>query len=182
MQLQWAHAVVYVQDMQAMLDFYTNILGFEIADRGLVNGEGTPEIVFLSQVATDHHQIAFLQIRKEVTPSNSVNHFAFRVADLGDVKSMIDTLEKDGRATAMNPMSHGNAWSIYFQDPEQNGVEVFCDTPFHVAQPQGKTWDPTSSDAEILAWTTENFKDQPGFGPIEDYYELRRAELSERDT
>ena len=180
MQLRWAHAVVYVKDMQAMLDFYTEILGFEIADRGPINGDGTPEIVFLSQIHTDHHQIAFLEVRKEVEASNSVNHFAFRVADLNDVKSMISTLKQDGRATALNPMSHGNAWSIYFQDPEQNGIEVFCDTPFHVAQPQGKTWDPESSDAEILAWTEDNFKDQPEFGPIQDYYDKRETELADR--
>lgn len=182
MQLRWAHAVVYVQDMEAMLDFYTNILGFEIADRGPINGEGTPEIVFLSQVDTDHHQIAFLATRKEVVPSNSVNHFAFRVDSLADVKEAINTLEQDGRATGLNPLSHGNAWSIYFQDPEQNGIEVFCDTPYHVAQPQGKIWDPKKSDTEILAWTEENFKDEPEFGPIDQYYAKRRDALKSRKS
>ena len=33
-------------------------------------------------------------------------------------------------------MSHGNTLSIYFNDPEGNGLEVFWDTPWHVAQPK----------------------------------------------
>lgn len=180
MQLQWAHAVVYVHDMDNMLDFYTKTLGFEVADRGPI-AENAPDIVFLSQVPSDHHQLAFIQTRKSVEPSNSVNHFAFRVAELGDVRGMITLLEADGRATALNPMSHGNAWSIYFQDPESNGIEVFCDTPYHVAQPQGKTWDPALSDAELLAWTQENFQAEPEFGPIDEFYSRRAKELSARE-
>ena len=46
MQLQWSHAFVHVQDMDTMLDFYINVLGFEITDRGELNGN---ELVFLSQ-------------------------------------------------------------------------------------------------------------------------------------
>lgn len=180
MQLQWAHAVVYVHDMDNMLDFYTNTLGFEVADRGPI-AENAPDIVFLSQVPRDHHQLAFIQTRKTVEPSNSVNHFAFRVAELADVRTMIDILGKDERASALNPMSHGNAWSIYFQDPEKNGIEVFCDTPFHVAQPQGKTWDPAWSDDELMTWTEENFGGESEFGPIEAFYTRREEELSNRD-
>ena len=180
MQLQWAHAVVYVHDMDLMLDFYAKILGFEVTDRGPM-GENAPDIVFLSQVPTDHHQLAFVQSRNTVEPSNSVNHFAFRVAELADVRSMIELLGADGRASALNPMCHGNAWSIYFQDPECNGIEVFCDTPFHVAQPQGKTWDPLLSDADLMTWTEENFGAEPGFGPIDEFYAKRAQELSSRD-
>ena len=32
-------------------------------------------------------------------------------------------------------MNHGNAWSLYFTDPEGNGLECFVDSPFHVTQP-----------------------------------------------
>ena len=37
MQLRWSHAVVYVRDLPNMLDFYTNVLGFQIIDRGPVD-------------------------------------------------------------------------------------------------------------------------------------------------
>lgn len=179
MKLRWGHAVVYVADMHEMLDFYTRVLGFDITDRGPIRGQGSPEIVFLSQDPEHHHQVAFLASRQEVADSNSVHHFAFRVPTLADVKAMIDILEEDGRATGMRPITHGNAWSIYFSDPEQNGIEVFCDSPFHVAQPQGRPWDTSLDEASLLDWTREQFADEPRFGPIDDYYQQRAIELAE---
>jgi catechol 2,3-dioxygenase len=180
MQLRWSHAVVYVRDLEAMIDFYTNMLGFEVTDRGPIGPEGSPEIVFMSQVDTDHHQIAFLPIRQGEEPPNSVNHFAFRTGSLGDVRDMYRKLEADGRAKNFNPMSHGNAWSIYFSDPEGNGIEVFCDTPWHVAQPQGRAMDFSQSDEEIRAWTVAEFEKEPGFGPIDAFYQARTAHLRSR--
>jgi catechol-2,3-dioxygenase len=181
MPLRWSHSVVYVRDLDEMLDFYTNVLGFEVTDRGKVApAEGAPEIVFMSQVETDHHQIAFLPVRQDQAPSNSVNHFAFRTESLGDVRAMLAKLQTDGRASQINPLSHGNAWSVYFQDPEGNGIEVFCDTPWHVQQPQGKPWDPEMSDQELAEWTQAEFEKEPGFGPIGDFYAARAERLRTR--
>ncbi|MGD8417195.1 MAG: VOC family protein, partial [Pseudomonadales bacterium] len=135
MQLRWSHAVVYVRDMESMLDFYTNVLGFQITDRGPLGDDDGPEIVFMSQVDTDHHQLAFLGTGREDQASNSVHHFAFRVEGLDDVKAAHQRLLADGRASRINPLTHGNAWSVYFSDPEGNGIEIFCDTPWHVTQP-----------------------------------------------
>ncbi len=189
MQLRWSHAVMYVHDTDLMVDFYTNVLGFEVADRGPLPGrDGKPsgnEIIFLSQVATDHHQLAFITSRQEVAQSNSVNHFAFKVDQLDEVKEMARRLKTDGRGSPPAPVTHGNAWSIYFQDPENNGIEVFCDTPFHVAQPQGGGWDMEKSEADLIKWTRATFDDAAGkneFGPIDDYYERRRVALAEREA
>lgn len=179
MQLRWSHAVVYVRDMENMLDFYTNVLGFRVTDRGPLGAEEGPEIVFMSQVETDHHQMAFLNVRKDEESSNSVNHFAFRVTELDDVKRMNVLLKEDGRATNLNPLTHGNAWSIYFSDPEGNGIEVFCDTPWHVPQPQGQPWDIEAPNEQVLAETRKAFEKEPGFGPIEDFYASRQDLLRE---
>jgi len=179
MKLRWSHAVLYVRDLETMLDFYQNVLGFEVSDRGELFAGG-PEVVFLSQVETDHHQLAMAQVRQDEARPNSVDHFAFRVETLADVREMIERLEKDGRATETNPMTHGNAWSIYFRDPEQNGIEVFVDTPWHVAQPQARPWDPSLSDDELRTWTEEQFRGEPEFGPIDAYYAARAEKLRDR--
>jgi len=44
MAFELAHAVVYVTDMSQMIDFYTQTLGFKVADRGPLGQEPT-EIV-----------------------------------------------------------------------------------------------------------------------------------------
>jgi catechol 2,3-dioxygenase-like lactoylglutathione lyase family enzyme len=177
--LEFAHAVVYVCDMDRMIAFYRDVLGFEVSDRGpLGRSGGEREIVFLSQSCSHHHQIAFIDGRTEPGPSNNVDHLAFRAAgSLQDLRSLRDALQADDAVSEITPLTHGNAWSVYFRDPEGNRVEVFIDTPWHVAQPQGRRLDLDRSDEEIQAWTVEEFGAEPEFGPISEYYERRRLEL-----
>lgn len=164
MALAWSHMVLYVEDVERMLAFYTDVLGFEVTDRGPL-GRDDREIVFLSQDPEEHHQVAFIDGRKEAGPSNSVNHAAFRIEGLAALRKMSAAL--DGEGVAYNPRSHGNTWSIYFEDPERNGIEIFCDTPWKVAQPQAVAWDPALSDEDLARWTEERFRDEPGFAPAD---------------
>jgi catechol-2,3-dioxygenase len=169
MKLSWSHAVLYVKDQAKMLDFYTNTLGFKITDRGPLGSPDSPEIIFMSNHPDEHHQIAMIQTRQDKEASNSVNHFAFRVESFEEVSELNRKLETLDGIDIM-PLSHGNTLSIYFNDPEKNGIEVFWDTPWHVAQPQGKRWD-TSMDKEVaLNWVEENFGKEETFEPREDYY------------
>ena len=71
------------------------------------------------------------------------------------------------------PLTHGNAWSVYFRDPEFNGVEVFIDTPWHVRQPQGQPLDLDKSNDEIVETTRSHFSKEPEFGSIDDFYRRR---------
>ncbi len=179
MKLRWSHAVIYVRDLDAMIDFYSNILGFQVNDRGPLdpNAPGL-EVAFLSQVDTDHHQLAFVPVRGE-GPSTTLDHIAFRVDSLADVKAMADKLEADGRATELMPTSHGNAWSIYFRDPEENRIEIFCDSPFHVQQPQIRGWDMSMTEEELRAQTETEFGGEPEFKPMEEFHaDLRRRQES----
>src|SRR3546814_7303865 len=50
-------------------------------------------------------------------------------------------------------LNHGNAWSVYFDDPENNKVEVYVDTPFHTPQPCGEPLNLDLSEADLLAET-----------------------------
>jgi catechol 2,3-dioxygenase-like lactoylglutathione lyase family enzyme len=182
LELEFAHAVVMVCDMERMVDFYTRVLGFEVTDRGpLGPDEQGPQIVFLSQAATHHHQIAFADVRREPGRSNSVDHLAFRSGgSLSDLRDLQATLEAEDGVSDIAPITHGNAWSIYFRDPEGNRVEVFLDTPWHVAQPQIRPLDLSRSDDEILHWTEETYREQPRFGPMADFYASRAEHLSSR--
>ena len=178
LRLEVAHAVLYVHDVDDMIDFYSETLGFEVTDRGPL---GRDEIVFLSQNANDHHQVAFITGRPEPDPSNSVHHVAFRSAGtLDDLKSLKKVLEANARVTQIMPLTHGNAWSVYFRDPEFNGVEVFLDTPWHVRQPQGEPLDLDQSNDEIVEFTRDHFSTEPEFGPIDEFYKRRAEHLAER--
>ena len=60
---------------------------------------------------------------------------AFRVASIKEVRAMHDLVIANN-VDGIDPVDHGNAWSVYFLDPEGNRLEFFCDTPLYVAQPR----------------------------------------------
>ncbi len=182
LRLEVAHSVLYVHDAERMIAFYSDVLGFEVTDRGPL-GQMAPgaEIIFLSQIANHHHQVAFITGRGEPEKSNNTHHTAYRSkGTLDDLKALLARLQADPDVTGIMPLTHGNAWSIYFADPERNGVEIFIDTPWHVAQPQGKPLDLSKSNDEIIAATREAFADEPEFSDLDGFYQRRAQHLDER--
>jgi len=179
MKLRWSHAVLYVRHLEEMIAFYRDVLGFQVSDRGpLDRNNPALELAFLSQVGSDHHQLAFVPVRGE-GPSTTLDHMAFRVDSLADVKAVAAKLQADGRATGLHPLNHGNAWSVYFKDPEENGIEIFCDSPWGVRQPQGKPWNLSMSEEELRRQTEEQFKEEPGFRPMAEFYAEHRRRLGD---
>jgi catechol 2,3-dioxygenase len=165
MKLHWSHAVINARNLDEMLDFYTSVMGFTVTDRGPMGPPGAPEIVFMSNSSDEHHQIAMAGQRDD-SPSTSLNHLAFRVETFAEVKEMSQRLQD--RKVDILPLSHGNTLSVYFSDPEKNGIEVFWDTPWHVDQPQGVVWDTSLDEAAALEFVEEAFKDEPSFVRRED--------------
>jgi catechol 2,3-dioxygenase len=160
-----------------MIAFYRDMLGFRVSDRGPLGPQG-PEIVFMSGSSSDHHQMAFAPARGPEDAS-SLEHNAFRVGSLAEVREMFERVSADERVESAAPLTHGNAISVYFSDPEGNGIEIFCDTPWHVRQPQIKPWDPSLSDDEVMASVEERFRDEPEFMPMERYRAERAKEFGE---
>ena len=175
MNLRWSHCVLKVRDLEGMILFYGDLLEFRVADRGQLGPPGAPEIVFLSGSSTDHHQLALLAARGSEEAS-SLDHNAFRVDGLADVKTMFGRVSADDRVSQVMPITHGNAISVYFRDPEGNGIEVFCDTPWHAKQPAATGWDPSLSEEEVLAAVRKDYEDHPEFGPMQGY----RDQMAER--
>ncbi len=171
MQLRLSHAVLYVRDLEPMLDFYTGTLGFSVSDRGPLdpNDPEGIQVVFMTQTGSDHHQLAFANVRQDEAPSNTLDHLAFRVGSFSDVKEMAAKLQADGRASELGPVNHGNAWSVYFRDPEGNRIEVFCDSPFHVKQPQLDGWDLAMDEVQLREATEKHFGPEADFQPMSDY-------------
>ncbi len=178
MKLHWSHAVMYVRDLETMIDFYNKVLGFEVSDRGPLGPDSPIEVVFLSQAGSDHHQLAFAPVRGEGA-STTLDHIAFRVDSLAEVKGVADRVAADGRSQRSNGVNHGNAWSVYFADPEDNTIEVFCDSPYAVQQPQMQGLDLTISEDEARRRTEEQFRDALGFQPMADFYAQHRRRFGE---
>ncbi|HUW01389.1 MAG TPA: VOC family protein [Acidimicrobiales bacterium] len=164
--LSLGHATVAVRDLDLMVDFYRDVLGFHVTNRGPA-GDGITELAFLCQDPDAHHQIVL--VSGMPTPEHQfvlADHLAFRTGTLDDLRLIGERLAEAGLEDII-PISHGNAWSLYFNDPEGNGLECFVDSPFHVAQPYATGVDLTITDEEIEASTRAEIESLPEFQPFD---------------
>jgi catechol-2,3-dioxygenase len=170
--LAFSHMGIYVTDIARMEDFYTRLLGFTATDRGDL---GSTKLVFLSRDPKEHHQIVLASGRPGELRFNPINQISFRMAEFAGLREMHRRLQREGVAE-MSPVSHGNALSIYFRDPEGNRIELFVDTPWYVLQPLRVPMDMNLPDAELWAWAEAEARKLPGFTKVEQW----RAEVSKK--
>jgi len=170
-----AHMGIYVQDRHKMERFYTEVLGLMVTDQG--EGRNGVHLTFLSGNKDNHHQLVLVTGRPDTSGFNPINQMSFMVDTLADLREVHRRALALG-ATDMRPVSHGNAWSIYFKDPEGNTVEAYLDTPFHVPQPHGEPLDLAKSDEEILRETEAACRQDPGFMPFGAFVETLGQRLA----
>ena len=160
---------IFVADPARMEDFYTRVLGFTATDRGeLDTPRGKVFLVFLSRDPREHHQIVLASGRPEGLPFNPINQISFRMAEFSGLREMHRRLAAE-KVRDLYPVSHGNALSVYFLDPEGNRIELFVDTPWHCRQPVRVPMDMKLDDKALFAWAEAEAKKQPDFMPIDDW-------------
>lgn len=160
-----AHFGIFAFDLDRMVDFYTTVFRLTITDEGVGKNFGH-RLVFMSATEDQHHQLVLSAGRSEQSPVSTVMQLSFLVPDLAELRLNRDLAVAKG-ATELRPMNHGNAWSLYYFDPEGNRVEVYLDTPFYVSQPYGTPLDLDKSEAELLTETQRMVQDDPSFMPLD---------------
>ena len=165
-EMKFGHIGLYVTDMNAMVDFYTDLLGFKITDRGQASRAGV-ELAFLSRDPEEHHQIVLATGRPEGNVS-PVNQISFRVENFEQVRAAYDAAVEFG-VEGIAPIDHGAALSVYFPDPEGNRIEVYYATPWYIAQPHAKPLDFSLSDDEVLKANEDKCRADPTFMPMDQW-------------
>ena len=174
--LSFSHFGFFVRDIPGMEDFYTRVLGFAVTDRGeLDTPRGRVSLVFMTRDPKDHHQIVLASGRPEELPFNPINQISFRLENFAGLREMHRLIQTE-KVSEISPVSHGNALSVYFRDPEGNRIELFVDTPWYVDQPLRIPMDMSLSDREIWDWVEKSARGLPGYRPVEDW----RADLAKR--
>ena len=167
---------MFVADLARMRDFYTRVLGFTVTDTGeLETQRGRLQFVFLSRDPKEHHQIVLATGKPDRLPFNPINQISFRMAEFSGLREMYHRVVGE-KVKELYPVSHGNALSVYFHDPEGNRIELFVDTPWYVKQPLRVPMDMSLSDTELWAWAEREASKMPGFKPVEEW----RSEVSRR--
>ena len=121
--------------------------------------------MFLSQLEDEHHQIALAATNELPATKYRITHCAFRLGSFSELTELYQQLTVEDEPFKVFPITHGNTWSIYFSDLEDNGIKVFCDTPCEIHQPYAKPWDPDLAYSELYSTTKAQIEHLPGFGP-----------------
>lgn len=169
-----AHVGIHAHDMARLEQFYTTVLDLMVTDRG--RARSGMDLIFMSANPDNHHQLVLASGRPDTSGFNPINQISFTVDSLAALREVHRRALENG-ATGMRVISHGNAWSCYFKDPEGNVVEAYLDTPWHVPQPHGDPLDLDKSDEEIMKETEALCRAEPGFMMMTEYQRQMRERL-----
>ena len=137
-----AHFVLRVRDLGRAVEWYEEMVGMEIVHRG-------EKLAFLT-LDEEHHRLALAEtpVPGEVAPgAPGLDHVAFTLDSLDDLLSTYLRLRTKG-LTPYLPINHGPTTSLYYHDPEGNGVEFFVDN--------------FTTEAELKGWMeSEAFRANP---------------------
>jgi catechol-2,3-dioxygenase len=158
--VSFSHIGLFVTDLDRMVDFYTRIIGLTVSDREK-RADGS-EIVFMTSDPREHHQVVFASGRPDDLKFSMIQQISFRMPTLSALRKMYDTLQQQ-KIEELGPVTHGNAISCYFRDPEGNRLEVFIDMPWHVPQPFRIPLEMGRSDEELLTFVEKSVRATPGF-------------------
>ena len=140
------HVGIYADDLLKQRDFYTRVIGLSIADEDL-DGRG---MCFMSaDPVSEHHEFVLMKGRVSSDDTNTIQQISFKVPTIQDLRDYHKRLlDEDIKVERI--VSHGNAFGMYFFDPEGNRVELYYKTGFPVPQPHGDLIDLTRSDEELI--------------------------------
>lgn len=119
------HVVLRVRDRERSEQFYNGVLGLPICAR--LEDAGLKMAFF---TLGNHHDFAVMEVGGDGNgrSDNSIglDHVAFKIGNsLDELRDAKSKLEAAG--IAPNPVDHEVTKSLYFKDPDGNGVELYVD-------------------------------------------------------
>ncbi len=120
------HAVLYVQDLDRSVEFYTTAFGFEEIAR-----EGGQMAFLRAAGSTNHHDLGLMAVGPSAPRpprgSTGLYHLAWEVAAIEDLSDAAAQLANLDALTGQS--DHGATKSLYGADPVGNEFEVMWMVP-----------------------------------------------------
>jgi catechol 2,3-dioxygenase len=120
------HVHLKVADLDRALDFYCGVLGFDLMQRLGV------EAAFVSAGGYHHHVGLNTWESAGGKPpplgTTGLYHFAIAYPTRAELADALRRLQAAGIALD-GASDHGVSEALYLRDPDQNGIELYCDRP-----------------------------------------------------
>lgn len=115
--LKLGHLAFKTNDVHAMADFYSQMLGFRVSD-------WRSDFFVWMRCGPDHHTVNFVRGEKV-----KMHHIAFEVADRAEMLRACDFLGRNRHTVIWGPGRHviGDNVFTYHRDPDGNVIELYCE-------------------------------------------------------
>ena len=137
------HAVLHVEDIEAMLPFYRDILDFRVSDYGL-----TPYPLYFFHVNGRHHSFAMVG-----SGQAGFHHFMVEFANLDDMGQGFDLAQADRGRVAYTIGRHTNDYMTSYYAHSPSGFFVESGWGGRVIDPA--TWEPVETTLGPSFWGHE---------------------------
>ena len=120
------HVHLKVSDIDRSLDFYRGVLGFELMQRW------EDQAAFISAGGYHHHIGLNTWRSKGGSPPEPGTTGLFHLAILYPTRrTLADAVRRlqDANWPIDGASDHGVSEAIYLRDPDENGIELYCDRP-----------------------------------------------------
>jgi len=119
------HVVLKVTDLERAEDFYNGLLGLPVCARFDQDGY---EMTFFS--LGNHHDFAIMKVdggdNDQDEDRIGLHHVAFNIGtSLDDLREAKTKLDNAG--VSAEPIDHEVTQSLYLEDPDGNGIELYVD-------------------------------------------------------
>ena len=117
MPLKLGHVAYRVKDVQHVVRFYTEVLGFRVSD-------WRDETFAFLRCGPDHHTVNFV-----IDEVPQLHHIAFEVKDWAEIQRACEWLAKNNIHLVWGPGRHiiGHNIAIYHRNADKVRVEFFCE-------------------------------------------------------
>jgi catechol 2,3-dioxygenase len=157
------HVNIFVRNAERSYKWYTDVFGLHTQDLFYHPGTNALRAAFLAGDPDHAHDIALFEVGEDAPLQQKgqvgLNHVAWRMETLDDLKEMYQRLCDRGVATRVS--DHSVSIGVYFSDPDGNGLEVYYelprtqwgqDRPFSLAGRKGRfpgPWDEALRQSEL---------------------------------
>ncbi len=125
MKTKFAYVGIRVKDLQRSIDFYTELLGMKVVDRGKIEQTKGETVALESEKGGFILELNYYErdspYNTEYTAGEGLDHLAFKVDDLNKA---LKEAQSAGYQTILEVKADGGRWA-YIEDPNGIWIELY---------------------------------------------------------